>query len=144
MPLPGKSLLAMVIGIVVLPLVTVGPAHASGDLYAAIAVGNHHVGEAADYPNQFAADQAALQSCEKGVVLSCTIKARIRNACGSVVERDVRGLLGPAPEYFVGVGFTAAAAQQDARLRVDWDTKIILEVTKPAFVLDTVCTSNIR
>jgi hypothetical protein len=147
MSLLGKSLLAMVIAAA--GAITVGApgvAHAvRGNLYAAIAVGDRRVGEAKDYPDQFAADQAALDSCEKGVILSCRIKARIHNACGSVVERDEQELLGTGPDYFVGVGYTAAGAEQDAQRRESSILNMSLtKVTKPAFVLDTICTSNVR
>lgn len=147
MSLLGKSVLAMVIaGTGALVAVVPGTAHAAeGNLYAAIALGHRNVGEAKDYPDQIEADQAALDSCEKGAILSCTIKARIHNACGSVVERDEQELLGPGPDYFVGVGYTAAGAEHDAMRRESSVLNMSLtKVTKPAFVLDTICTSNVR
>jgi|GEM_PF-5047434 len=124
---------------------TAGVAHADGNLYAAIAVGSGHVGEATDYPDPFAADQAALQACEKGFLVGCRIKARAQNACASVVERDAQELLGPGPEYYVGVGLTAAGAEQDAKRREASPLYMSLTpLTKPPFVLDTICTSNVR
>ncbi len=140
----GKSLLAIVIACAGLLMVTTaGTAHAAGDLYAAIAVGHDHVGDANNYPTQFAAEQAALRACEHGVMNSCTVKADVHNACGAVVERDVRTWAGSGPEYYVGVGYTAATAQGDARLRAALRPALAV-TTKQPFVLDTVCTSNAR
>ncbi|MFI6871547.1 DUF4189 domain-containing protein [Nocardia sp. NPDC050406] len=118
-----------------------GTANAAGDLYGAIAVTTMRVGAAADYPVQHEADQAALDACGESV---CHIVARIHNACGSVVERDGKTPFGGAmPFYFTGTGATAAEAEADA-LRIagpDVGTPL-LEITKPAFVLDTICTAN--
>jgi hypothetical protein len=142
MSLLGKSALAMVIPAAGALIVTAaGTAHAAGDLYGAISVSVFRVGEATDYPTPFAADQAAMEVCGDGV--GCRIVARIHNECGSVVERDGRTPFGTAPMYFTGTGATAAEAEQDARRIAGPDLGTpLLEITKPAFVLDTICTSN--
>jgi hypothetical protein len=146
MSLLRKSLPGMLIAMIgALTTTAAGTAHADRPLYAAIAVGHDRVGEATDYPDQISADQAALRACEKGVVLSCRVEARVHNACGAVVERDVRKVFGSAPDYFVGIGVTRADAERDARLYAGRDrSTALIQVTKPAFVLDTICTSNAR
>ncbi|WP_216898201.1 DUF4189 domain-containing protein [Nocardia alni] len=124
-------------------VIAAGTAHAAGSLYAAIAVGSDQVGEATDYPTQIAADEAALRACDHGDPFLCRIKARVQNACASVVERDARKLLTTGPVYFVGAGVTAVAAEREAKLFESMSPPVT-PVTKPAFVLDTICTSNAR
>ncbi|MFC9996704.1 DUF4189 domain-containing protein [Nocardia sp. NPDC127526] len=118
-----------------------GTAHAAGDLYGSIAVSTFRVGAAADYPTQHEADQAALAACGES---TCYIPVRIHNECGSVVERDARSLGSPMPFYFTGTGATAAEAEANAmRIAGPEPTGMLfVEITKPAFVLDTICTAN--
>ncbi|ASF07280.1 hypothetical protein NBRGN_104_00120 [Nocardia brasiliensis NBRC 14402] len=117
-----------------------GTATAAGDLYGSIAVAPMKVGEATDYPTQFEADQAALAACGDGV---CHIVARIHNECGAVAEVDGRTPLGTSPMYFAGTGRTAAEAEGNAlRLAGPNVGTPLLEIVKPAFILDTICTSN--
>lgn len=128
-------------------LMGTGTAHAAGDLYGSIAVGGYRVASAFDYPTQHAADQAALQAClDQNPAGTCQIKTRIHNECGVVVERDTENIFGNAPLYMSGVGPTPAAAEEDARKKFGLNstetTPILGGVIKPAFVLDTVCTSN--
>ncbi|WP_169812567.1 DUF4189 domain-containing protein [Nocardia acidivorans] len=124
-----------------------GTAHAAGDLYGAIAVGGFRVGEAFDYPTQYAADQAALEACRnQNATGTCSIATRIHNECGVVVERDSQTVFGSAPWYMSGNGPTPAAAEADARKKFGVDTTQSMPtlggVVQPAFVLDTICTSN--
>jgi hypothetical protein len=159
MSLLRKSALAMVIpaaGALIVTGAGAGTAHAAGNLYGAIAVWGYRVGEAADYPTQAAADEAAIKSCagrgetlEPWMSVACTIKARIHNECGSVVERDMRSLWGSAPLYYVGTGGTAAEAEQSARWAAGPDyigNPLIMvagsSIPQAAFVLDTICTAN--
>ncbi|WP_062992012.1 DUF4189 domain-containing protein [Nocardia anaemiae] len=133
-----------------------GTAHAAGNLYGAIAIWGYRVGVATDYPTQAAADEAAIKSCagrgdtlEPWMSVACTIKARIHNECGAVIERDMRSLWGSAPLYYVGTGATAAEAEQSARWAAGPDqlgNPLLMvsgsSIPQAAFVLDTVCTSN--
>lgn len=150
----GKSVLAMVIPSA-LALTVPGTAHAARDLHGAIATSPAYggVGEAFDYPNQEAADEAALEACRKSLAPgkpgnSCVVIIKIQNECGSVVETDLRYLLvgTVGPQYSFGKGATAAEAEQKARhqasfYRDNWPFTLI---EKPSFVLDTICTSNTR
>ncbi|MEV6771873.1 DUF4189 domain-containing protein [Nocardia sp. NPDC051030] len=158
MSLLGKSALAMVVpAAAVLVITGAGTAHASGDLYGAIAeqsdggfLGASGIGEAIDYPTQDAANQAALTACERQNP-HCFVGMEIHNECGAVVEFDIRSdLLNTVrPAYTFGKGSTAAAAEQaatDQANRIANDNPVtpltLSRVIKPPFVLDTLCTSN--
>ncbi len=146
-------MLAMVIVATgVLGVRAAGTANAAGDLYGAIATGMGHAGSAVDYPNQSAADEAALAACRRvgGGERACVVLTRMRNECGSLVEKDAQNVLGPItlsavmPLYYTGNGPTRAAAERKAKASPDnqLDEPLILRVIRPAFVVDTVCTAN--
>jgi hypothetical protein len=147
----GKSLAAMVIaasGAIV--VVDAGTANAAGDLYGAIATGMDHAGSAVDYPNQAAADKAALAACSRTGGRACVVLTRMHNECGSLVEEDVQNAVGPfivSPtlrSFDTGTGPTRAAAERKAKSIPDQrlDEPWALRVVRPAFVVDTVCTAN--
>ncbi len=127
-----------------------GIANAAGDLYGAIATGMDHAGSAVDYPNQAAADKAALAACSRTGGRACVVLTRMHNECGSLVETDVQNAVGPfvvSPtmrSFYTGTGPTRAAAEQKARYVPDHqlDEPWALRVVRPAFVVDTVCTAN--
>ncbi|UGT41641.1 DUF4189 domain-containing protein [Nocardia yamanashiensis] len=135
-----------------------GTAHASGDLYGAIAeqtdagfLGASGIGVAVDYPTQEAADQAALISCERQNP-RCFVVTRIHNECAAAAEFDIRSdLLNTVrPAYTFGKGPTPAAAETaaiDQANRIANDNPIapltLSHVVNPPFILDTICTSNI-
>ncbi|MFF3571790.1 DUF4189 domain-containing protein [Nocardia jiangxiensis] len=151
MSLLGKSLAAMVIatsGAIV--VVGAGTANAAGDLYGAIASGMGHAGSAVDYPNQAAAEKAALAACSRTGGRACVVMTRMHNECGSLVEKDVQNAVGPfvvsstQRSFYTGTGPTRAAAEQKAKFAPDHqlDEPWVLRVVRPAFVVDTVCTAN--
>ena len=111
----------------------------AADLYGAIAISGFRVGVATDFPTQYQADAAALESCADP---RCWIQARIHNECGVVMETDIRGPFTSQPMYHAGKGPTRAAAEQDARKIADLNVSIPFHTVSPAFVLDAACTSN--
>ncbi|MEV0251215.1 DUF4189 domain-containing protein [Nocardia sp. NPDC050712] len=137
----GKLLRVMVIPAAgALVMAGSGSAQAAGDLYGAIAVTVFRVGAATDYPTQYGADNAALDSCADP---GCRIVARIHNECGVVLERDYRSPFGSGPMYFAGTGRSIAEAEQNARKLAGPDTVLpFYELTRPLFVLDALCTAN--
>ncbi|MFC9897492.1 DUF4189 domain-containing protein [Nocardia sp. NPDC127579] len=144
MSLLRKSALALVIPAAAASMVTgAGSAQAAPDLYGAIAVRTKGVGAAADYRTQKEADAAAMKAC--GDASLCTVMARFYNECGSVAERDIAWPLGTSPNYWAGTGPTAAKAHENAMRMAGLEPISIPGVwwvAKPAFVLDTICTSN--
>ncbi|WP_067703257.1 DUF4189 domain-containing protein [Nocardia jejuensis] len=123
-----------------------GTAHAAGDLYGAIAVGGFTVGEAFDYPTQYGADQAALDTCRGKSAGVCYIQVRVHDECGVVLEKDVFSLGSVVPIYTSGTGASAAEAEQNARKLAgpEVNQPPFIYTVKPLFVLDTICTSNAR
>ncbi|MQY18139.1 DUF4189 domain-containing protein [Nocardia macrotermitis] len=149
MSFSSKSLLATMIAAAALLGVTgAGAAHATGDLYGAIAAGASHAGSAVDYSSQPAADRAALAACARVSGTQCIIQTRIHNDCGAVIERDAQiyffTLQAPVqPMYFSGNGPSRAAAERKARSLAGPDGGTgIMRITRPAFILDTLCTAN--
>ncbi|MGW4843727.1 DUF4189 domain-containing protein [Nocardia brasiliensis] len=142
-----KSALAMVIPVVgAIAGAAAGPAHAAGNLYGAIAVGNHQIGYVTDYPTQAAADQAAKDACG---VAYCTIKLQIKNSCGAAAQFDARGLWGPLTTFYYGTGATAADAERMALAQVPhtpFGTMMGIALGSSMhldpFIRATVCTSN--
>ncbi|WP_194819742.1 DUF4189 domain-containing protein [Nocardia sp. XZ_19_385] len=144
MSLLRKSALAMVIPAAAALMVTgAGSAAAAPDLYGAIAVRTKGVGAAADYRTQKEADAAAIKAC--GDPALCTVMARFYNQCGAVSERDIAWPLGTSPLYWAGTGATAADAHRNAMFMAGNEpisVPGVWWVARPAFVLDTICTSN--
>ncbi|NNH73132.1 DUF4189 domain-containing protein [Nocardia uniformis] len=167
MSLSGKAALAMVAPAAAAMIVTgTGTANAAGDLYGAMAVSYTYysvplgaadsyatgVGVAVDFPSQAAADQAAIDACDAD---RCFVLARAHNECASVVEYDTWAAWSNAvePVYHTGVGPTAAAAEQAAMAKgnagLGFPTSMfftlgLARIVKPLFVLDTICTANVR
>ncbi|MFC9897493.1 DUF4189 domain-containing protein [Nocardia sp. NPDC127579] len=155
MSLPRKSAWAMVVPTVgVLLAANTGSAQATDYLYGSIALGLGTVGESFDYPDQGSADAAALEACQKGKPSGCWIAVRIQNECGSVAELDVKAFpwtvlpdvpgLSVQPLYYYGTGPTAADAEAAAMRLADAPRlqSATFQIVRPAFVLDTICTSN--
>ncbi|GAB0101396.1 hypothetical protein JMUB6875_03600 [Nocardia sp. JMUB6875] len=144
MSLLGKSALVAVIpAAAALVVAGAGSAQAEEDLYGAIAVRTKGVGEATDYRTQKEADAAAVKAC--GDAGLCTVLARFYNQCGSVVERDIAWPLGTGPQYWTATGATAAEASANAMRMAGLEpisVPGVWWVVRPAFVLDTICTSN--
>ncbi|APB01046.1 DUF4189 domain-containing protein [Nocardia seriolae] len=84
-----------------------GTAHAAGDLYGAMAVGDdgrsYSIGTTWNYPDQGAADVAALDQCG---LSNCYVKVRWVNGCAALANRD--------GNLFAGYGRTLAQAEAAA------------------------------
>ncbi|MFI6871548.1 DUF4189 domain-containing protein [Nocardia sp. NPDC050406] len=147
MSLLGKSALALVIPAAGALVASGAGTAQAGGLYGAIAVGTFQVGHATDYPSQAAANQAALDACG---VAWCRVTLEIQNGCGSVVEKDNRGLFTHYPVYYYGTGATGADAERMAFAQVPpntpWATAISLaygsSMMGEPYVRNTVCTAN--
>ncbi|QLY30365.1 DUF4189 domain-containing protein [Nocardia huaxiensis] len=99
-----------------LTLTGAGSAHASGDLYGAIAyrlaASNVYTFSAVNQSSQEAADELALAICNegKGATETCKVQVRFVNACGSLAERSVSfaGGTGATRQEAEGAALTAA------------------------------------